>query len=390
MRPEDTPFKFHTDIHDAYSELRRFRKEYPDAPFPAHMPAEIWDGKYLRETVQKGLGNGDFKDTSRIRHWIGVINRFARFKENGLPRLVIKNINAEKSMTRIRETVEKERNHPAGTIFSGSPLMLSKTLYTNPAVAEADRFASFLLDEQIPTLGICFGMHLLAHARFGFMVKDLENPKTTTHRLVSSHPKIVEPVEPQAKRMAFGPWEIRPFNNDDPIMKLVNNVLALEVHSQYVPFNSSIPMDKVLAASSREFVRIDENEEISFSDLQIIAEVIKFSSYAYGLQFHPEFTPRMILILSYIHEYKEQLEAEGLNLSRLRKFLKDYDLLTQMDGGGYYPGERYGYNWVKYVLLPKYLRYLYNHEQTTSAQKYHIQAVFEKLIHGNYNLRESL
>lgn len=135
-----------------------------------------------------------------------------------------------------RATVEDiKKYHPRGIVLSGGP----NSVYDD----DAPTFTSELLDLNVPILGICYGMQLLAH-HFGGTVEK------------STKREYGEATLTQKSKSAFLP-------------KSTDSSTVWMSHGDHV---TKLPDDFVVTATSADIVIATENAE----------------RHLYGLQFHPE------------------------------------------------------------------------------------------------------
>ncbi|GAB6089233.1 glutamine amidotransferase [Spirochaeta dissipatitropha] len=156
----------------------------------------------------------------------------------------------------------------AGVVLTGSHSMVTDYLPWSERTAEWIRQ---LLDERIPILGICYGHQLLAHAvgaRVGFLPGGIEIGTAAVHR------RRKEAV-------------------DDPLfVHLPACFQAQTAHSQTV---LELPDDAVHLASSRR----DPHHAFRIGD------------NAWGVQFHPEFSP--VVMREYVRRHRTDIEQSGQN-----------------------------------------------------------------------------
>lgn len=350
-RPGPKRDVFDGDIRESYYAVQ---DAFVASEIPSTLPEEYVRDPELRARVELGLANSHFKDTSRFQHWLDVANRYAKFADFGLHPL-------ELTMCRAQTDIETLENafdggdRPAGVVLSGSPKMLSKAAFDDSVVQKTLELSANILYTNIPVLGVCFGMQMLAYIAHNAMVDWLKNPAGMNVRIErrsrdgKSDEVAFLTVKPGENEMAFGNWHIRSTGARDPIMRYARNVRGMEVHSQGLFYpHPLVPNEDVLAISSRHF-REHEKAPRSSEVVERIIEVMRFGAVAYGTQLHPEFSPDLLLALSYIPKYEELLEKEGLHVGFMRELLKDYPRGDRM------AGQRFGYNWVKYVLLKNYV-----------------------------------
>jgi GMP synthase (glutamine-hydrolysing) len=118
--------------------------------------------------------------------------------------------------------------------------------------------------KNLPVLGICFGHQLLAHALGGRVGPN-----------------------PSGREIGTLPIEIVA---DDP---LLGNVGAMRVQATHVDSVLDLPVGSTVLARSR----LEPHAALRFAD------------QAWGVQFHPEFSPEMLRLL--IQERRDLLASEG-------------------------------------------------------------------------------
>lgn len=165
----------------------------------------------------------------------------------------------------------------AGIVITGSAAMVSDkedwSEYTAAWLREA-------VNQDVPTLGVCYGHQLLAHALGG---RAGPNPNG----------RQIGTVETRLLAQAA----------DDPLLgRLPTNFPAQTTHQEAV---LEVPPGAVrLAVSPR-----DDNF------------AIRFAGRAWGVQFHPEFSAPVMS--EYIHHRSSALAREGLDPEQLKKEVRD-------------------------------------------------------------------
>lgn len=331
----------------------------------------------LKHMVERGLEQGLFRDTTRVDEMLAKMNRdFLDYYK--IPPLSLLHCHAETFIDEVHEEICRKRRHPAGVILSGSPKMVTQARQTDPAVQKTIEVARYCLDHNIPMLGICFGMQLLAYVAYGErgLVDWLEVPKNMGVMVVRGqddrvHFVDVRPENFSAERqaakdfrqMVYGKWRVKERPELDgrrrrewhPMLKHAREVQGLEVHSQGLTWpHAGIPDEDVLAVSAQHFRR-DRNSQVNREFVRHIVEVLQFGAVAYGTQLHPEATPEFLLAVTHVPAYDRALRAEAQDLDWIRGSLRKYPKFLAEDGKPAWAGQRYLYNWSKYVLLFDYL-----------------------------------
>lgn len=380
------PWVYHDMIADAYSALQQLE----GGTIPSDLPAEFIKDDRLRHMVEDSIRQGKLKDTTKIAGWLDKMNTTpSRFGELGIPTLDLVLAHAESPVSpdapdrRIIDELTATimgGNHPAAVIFSGSPKMLSECHATDPAVAKAIELARYCLTSNIPMLGICFGMHLLAFARYGekALVQWLTTPAGMSLKVFPAGDgnKIeLEPATPGQKQMVYGTSRIkrRSAMSNHPMLKFTDRVEGFEVHSQFLS-PDQVPADVVMATSSQRFreSRMTRSRDELIRDM---VEVLQCGAVAYATQGHPELTAELLLAITYMPKYEAVLRAEGHNLERVRAQFK-----RQLGSGTKWGvGERYGYNFIKYIVLANYVKKLLADEPAGTARFWHLAWLMSEL-----------
>ena len=186
-----------------------------------------------------------------------------------------------------------------GVVITGSPAMVTDRLDWSEYTAEWLRQA---VKSQLPTLGICYGHQLLAHALGGHVdFHPLGREIGTT---------IVSPIVGSGEDVLFA--------------DITESFTAHVSHMQSV---IELP-SKAKILASNDF---DSHHAVKFSEL------------CWGLQFHPEFEE--VAMRSYIEERQEDLKKEGMDVEALlaevkptpvaQKILVDFYKLTKSNKRSY-------------------------------------------------------
>ena len=165
----------------------------------------------------------------------------------------------------------------AGIVITGSAAMVSEkedwSEYTASWLCEA-------VSQDIPTLGVCYGHQLLAHALGG-----RAGPNPNGRQIGTVETRLLEEAV-----------------EDRLLGHLPKSFLAQTTHQEVV---LEIPPKAVRLATSPK----DNNFAIQFADR------------AWGVQFHPEFTAPVMS--EYIHYRSAALLDEGLDPKRLKSEVRD-------------------------------------------------------------------
>ncbi|MDP1931584.1 MAG: glutamine amidotransferase [Gammaproteobacteria bacterium] len=170
----------------------------------------------------------------------------------------------------------------AGIVVTGSPAMITDGAPWNEIAADYLRSA---ISDSLPILGICYGHQLLAQACGG---------------RVDYHPagREVGTVQVRLHQAA----------QSDPLLAgLPREFRAHATHSQSV---LTLPESAILLAGS------DHDPHQSF----------RIAEWAWGVQFHPEFTPHVMR--TYVLERQEALRAEGFDVEALLAAVVDTPAAT--------------------------------------------------------------
>jgi GMP synthase (glutamine-hydrolysing) len=160
-----------------------------------------------------------------------------------------------------------------GIIVTGSPAFVTDRERWSEDSAEFLRLA---MAENIPLLGVCYGHQLLAHALGGE---------------VDFHPR--------GREIGTVEIQLHDAGRKDPLMASLPASFTAQVsHSQTVV---KLPDNAVLLAGN-EFER---------------HQAFRVGSSTWGLQFHPEFSER--IVKAYIFERRKLLADEGLDPEQLLK-----------------------------------------------------------------------
>ncbi|WP_372966478.1 glutamine amidotransferase [Marinobacter sp.] len=191
----------------------------------------------------------------------------------------VRRLSSQLTLTVVDVTLAPPPGQPGdwhGIVVTGSPAMVSDR---EPWSEQAGEWLKEAVDASIPTLGVCYGHQLLAHALGG---------------KVGYHPKGRE----------TGTHTIRLFDSaeSDPLFSnLPREFCAQLTHKQSV---LELPPGAVLLGESifepHQAFRVGEN--------------------AWGVQFHPEFTDQ--IMKSYLKVQQPELETEGLDPDSLLSSVK--------------------------------------------------------------------
>ena len=252
----------------------------------------------LERVIEYGLPRGDFRDTAKVAEWIGTINGYADFQSLGLRPLELVVAHAESQLDVIARILTVGGVRPAGVILSGSPKMLSEVFET-PVIQKTLVLIRHCLEEGVPLLGICFGFHLLAYARFGQLTEWLMVPEGAQYEWYHALREHT-PCEPGRRRMIFGSRKFKRRNEarGHPLLVRVGGTFGLKVHSQCLHREmEGIPDQAVLATSNRYFTPDESMAKLSKMIRQEVIEVIAAGDLAFGAQLHPELSPELLWVL---------------------------------------------------------------------------------------------
>lgn len=305
---------------------------------------EFRNNRRLQKRVEKGLARGDFQDTTKIYNWIDEINRDLQRAGKKPLRMVV--AHAESHIEDIHHQIVTEGRRPAGLLLSGSPKMLTEAEGGDPAVRRTLDLTRYALDQGIPMFGLCFGMHLMAYARYGAMVKYMINPAASAYRVVHSGRRTYRmPAPAGQKQMIWGAENITA-TRDHPLTRGVGVAPAIQGHAQYIPFpHPQIPSRHVLAISDRSFIP-QGGKLRDAKQVDAITELLECGPKAYGTEFHPEITGETAIAMSYVPQFKPLLV--DLDFSQVMKDIDGYGRARRR-------GEQVGRNFMREVLLPDYL-----------------------------------
>lgn len=159
----------------------------------------------------------------------------------------------------------------AGIVVTGSPAMVSARLAWSEHTAKWLRMA---VNSELPILGVCYGHQLLAHALGG----------------------VVGP-NPAGRQIGTVECQVIDINVKDPLLGHLPDTFTVQSsHSEVV---LEIPPGAQRLATNP----LDDNF------------AIRFSSNAWGIQFHPEFSAPVTS--DYIRYRADALREEGLNPEQL-------------------------------------------------------------------------
>lgn len=360
------PFRHEAMIRNAYEGLLALG----GGQVPPDLPTAFIADTQLRHTIEKGLERGHFRDTTHVGDWIDHMNRvFGHFGDYGIPPLHLKVVHAETDIDLLKRVMVEQGFHPAGVFLSGSPKMVPDTILSDPAVMKTAEVCRYLLEKEIPLLGICFGFQLLGHVRWGAMVEWLTNPPGMGLRVLQDKPtRRFQPIIPGARQGNFGAYRIE-WNKGArqvPMLRNAGHLRGLKVHSMYFPFpHRVIPEGAVLATSARRFKR-DRNAPAHTESVERVIEMLQYGAAAFGTQLHPELTPEFLLALTYIPAVERGLRDEGHDIAFIRETLQP----MKADG---WPAQRFGYNFTKYYLVAGYLERLLREQTWPPATEAHIR-----------------
>jgi GMP synthase (glutamine-hydrolysing) len=164
-------------------------------------------------------------------------------------------------------------NECCGVVIAGSHYNVTEKIAW---LSLLENWLQEIVDLQIPLLGICFGHQLLAQALNG---------------TVGFHPR--------GKEIGTKKIFLLPECNDDPLFSGFPETIAVQTaHAQTI---LSLPRNAICLASNA----FEANH------------VFKIGKCAWGVQFHPEFSPA--IMRQYISRQSESLQKAGLNPEKLLK-----------------------------------------------------------------------
>lgn len=165
-------------------------------------------------------------------------------------------------------------------IITGSAAMVTDS---DPWIKASSIWVKALVERDVPTLGICFGHQLLAHA-MGGLVED--NPKGVEVGTVTTH--------------------LTGACAHDPLFSGMETSIFVQVSHQQIV--SRLPDGAVSLAWSE----MDQNHAFRLGD------------HAWGIQFHPEFDA--LITAGYVDYYASDLEHQGVDIAAKRSALKDTEV----------------------------------------------------------------
>lgn len=333
------PHGFHHQIQRLHDLVRSGDGRDTDA---AHgIPAAWRQDQRLHNMIGKGLVDGSYKDTTLLVHWLETFNREAQLTEQGIAPLELVLVHAEAQLADIVTELVQRKSRPAGVILSGSIKMLSQVSDHDLVVQETLGLIQYLLREEIPTFGICFGMQLLAYARFGALVERRMLPPAVTTQVCNDDAAGVvhQPVQGGKGQIIFG-LHTATRQRAHPAMPL-SVVEGMSMNAEYLPYpHAKIPAAHVVATSAKRYLPETTIEGI---------EILECGPVAIGTQFHPEASPLYTLTVSYLPEFEAALIRDGYDLHRLRAAL-----VARI--GQHVSATTVGQAWVTNVMGAQYLQ----------------------------------
>lgn len=155
----------------------------------------------------------------------------------------------------------------AGVVLTGSHDMVTDRLPWSERLAA---WLPGLIERGIPTLGICYGHQLLAHALGGEVADN-----------------------PAGREFGTIPLDLAPAAASDPLL----GVLAAR------------PAPEVQVCHTQSVIRLPDGARRLASSDRDANEAFRMGEAAWGVQFHPEFDAEVVR--TYIREYSTRLTAEG-------------------------------------------------------------------------------
>jgi len=309
-------------------------------------------GHNMLRLIRQGLDSGWYNEADKISQWVGATNLAGMFAYTSgrLQPLELLVVHADSHMHEVELKICAGGQRPAGVILSGSSKMIDR-VRTTPVVQSELRLIRYLLDQQIPCFGICFGFHLLVLARFGIQARYLHVPRTGKY-LVELRPgrnRIFHPMRAGKRLMVFGRSQVRRVRHDHPVMHYMREALVLQAHSMYVSADLTPSIAPFVLAEG--LLRFAPSRYIRHGAEQVrqIVEVIEAGPWSVGTQFHPELSPELLYVLSFFRGVRRMLLEQRQPIEEIRERLLTFNRTT------YFAGERVGYNFVKRVLAVNYI-----------------------------------
>ena len=338
--------------------------------------SELADIDSLCKMIDTGLDRGLFIDTQKVAEWVGKVNEWAGLPDLDLPPMRLVVVHAETHIGLLRHQIVSLMRKPAACIFGGSKLMITDFFErpddpiescTNPMVKEVLLLQQRLLTDDVPILGICFGMHQLLKAAYNILPKWLRVPQGMLHEHHARVGSLSFRLTGGTRRMVFGSRKVTR-KRRDPIMHGVDRKIALKVHSQgYMQDHPGLPRESILAVCNRHWLAATpgpgskHHHERTF--IERIVEVVRVGeTHAYATQCHPEMRAYFLLMLLELPEFQDAARAEGYDIEVLRAELEKHPRT------GHWAGRRLGYNFIKRIVFEQLVRRLVDNEVITASQ----------------------
>lgn len=171
-----------------------------------------------------------------------------------------------------------------GIVITGSPAMVSDRAQWSESAAQ---FVSRAAAVEIPLLGVCFGHQLLAYALGG---------------IVDYHP--------QGREIGTLPVSLMASAKEDIL--LANLPPHFSAHLTHMQSVIQLPPNAIRLASSQHEA----------------TQAFRVGRNAWGVQFHPEFTPG--IMQAYVDRLSPRLQEEGFPVQQIRDALHDTPHATQI------------------------------------------------------------
>ena len=175
--------------------------------------------------------------------------------------------------------------------------------------------ANFARRNNIPTLGICLGMQIMA-IEFARNVLGYEKADSAEMDLTTPHPVISlmedqKDVSDKGGTMRLGNWKCE-LAKDSKIEKIYNSIDILERHRHRYEFNNDYYTEFV----ENGFIPVGKNPETD------LVEILEHKQHPYyiGVQFHPEYKSTVAsphpLFISFIEAALSNKQNDLLNATR--------------------------------------------------------------------------
>lgn len=335
----------------------------------------------LSERIQHSLLNDEYFDTTRVRAWLALASANSGLPEMESSPFRLVWANADSHISDVMDSLH--HGLPGGWVLSGSRKNVDETYLTDTAVQKTLELIQTLTQKELPLLAICFGMQMCSYALFGTLPEYLRVPEGASHEIFTKADgsSLFVPVREKGRRMVYGTSDVAVINgNSNHHFYGAKKIRSMEVHSQYVDA-TNIPSEALLASSTRVFQGQDDDHTIE----QRIAEAIKIGPYSLGVQGHPEFSPQMLLVTSYLKRRMRKFLQEGHPISEMREYLENYHEAGSVEEG-YAAAQLPGLNWAQYSLLSHYLFRTLERPEITEDKKETVYDSLTRLLGQNPDL----